>query len=1232
MMKEKTILGLDVGISSLGWALVKEDSKGQRIITALGCRIIPLNADDKDEFSKGNAITKNQKRTTRRSQRKGYFRYKLRRKSLLILLEKLDMNPEELMEINSLQLYGLRDKAASSGQKVSLKELGRIFYHLNQKRGYKSSRSDVNLDKKDTEFVAEVKNRHQLIKDTGLTVGQYFYTQLTENNYQRIKQQVFPREAYIEEFDTIINEQKKYYPDILVDNIIEQLRNRIIYYQRPLKSQKGLVSVCEFEGLLRKNKHNKEVFTGPKVAPKSSPLFQVCKIWETINTITLKNKKGENLYISNSQKQELFRYLDAHKVLTYFELYKILGLKKEDGWYGNKQLIKGLQGNTTKAQISEYLKGFEHLLRFELDIQSNGAESYLVDKKTGEVKGIKQVKFVSPTFESEPFYQLWHTIYSIGNIEDCIASLQSKFNLPYQIADTLARIDLTKSGFGNKSAKAMRKILPYLMEGDGYSIACNYAGYNHSNSFTKDEKLTRPLVDKLPLLKKNALRQPVVEKILNQLINLVNAITEEYGVPDEIRIELARELKQSKEERNETFASISKRERENKSIIERIEKEYRHFGIRASRNNILKWRLFNEINNQENKLNATCIYCGNPFSLTDALSGNAVDVEHIIPKSKFFDDSQSNKTLVHRKCNEDKDNMTAFDFMAAKGEVALMKYIERIDSMYRNKIISKSKRDKLLMASSKIPQDFIDRDLKETQYIARKAKEILEGICYNVWSTSGKVTGYLRRIWGWNDVLMNLQLPKYKKLNQTEWKEVQKIDGQIYNQEVIKGWSKRNDHRHHAIDALVVACTQQGYIQRINTLSSEKTRNMMRDEISEAKRSYDQKKGLLESYIYSMKPFTTKEVEEAVKGILVSFKAGKRVVVRSRYKAKGKNLETGILVPKGALSEESVYGKIKNKERRPLRFLFENPDLIYKSKVKALVEDRLNAHKGNLKKALDSIKKDPIYLDRDNNILLEYGTCYKDEYVIKYQIKDIKARDVSFIVDEKIKKIIKERLERFGNNEKEAFKTILWFNEEKKIPIKSVRCFTGLSALEPVKKDEKGNDIGFVKPGNNHHVAFYTDENGKKVEHICTFWHAVERKKFGFPVVIDRPSEIWEQILDKPDNYPQFFLTKLPGHNWLFDQSVQQNEMFILGAEKEELQEMLLNNNKKLISSYLYRVQKVSASDYTFRHHIETEINDSNEARESKRFYRCKSIGSFNQLNPVKIILDNLGNLTKLSR
>ncbi|HWC53265.1 MAG TPA: HNH endonuclease domain-containing protein, partial [Chitinophagaceae bacterium] len=1007
------------------------------------------------------------------------------------------------------------------------------------------------------------------------------------------------------------------------------------------------------------------VFTGPKVAPRSSPIFQFCRIWETINNISLKIKNPEgskykwaDFIPSLEQKKEIAIHLNTHASLSSTELLKILNLKKENV-YLNKQLAKGIKGNSTYTEIASIIKN-ERLLQFNIPTQQLPSKAYLSDKKTGEILTETAAMVVEPQIEKEPLYQLWHTIYSIKESDECKSALKARFNLPEEEAEALAKIDFTKQSFGDKSTKAMRKILPYLMQGHHYADACSLAGYNHSNSLTKEEQKklqTNELLENLP---KNSLRQPVVEKILNQMINLVNAIIVKYGKPEEIRIELARELKQSKDERNDADKQNSLNKKLNDEIADRL----KELSLPATKRYIQKYKFIFPVKDKKwNEAQAInqCIYCGETFNLSEALAGNSFDVDHIIPQALLFDDSQTNKVLVHRKCNKDKTNTTAYDYIATKGDKALADYIARVDDWYMRGAISYSKMQRLKTsykeylerksqkketeADKRLWENFIDRQLRESAYISRKARYILQKICNQVHTTEGTVTAKLRQLWGWEDVLLQLQLPKYKELQLTEIKEWQSDHGKRKHQkEEIKDWSKRDDHRHHALDALVIACTKQGFIQRINTLNASEVRNEMNRAVEIAGIEYNEKLTLLEKYLLLQQPFTTDQVKEELSKILISFKPGKKVASSGSRKIKvnGKKqvVQKNIIVPRGPLSEESVYGKIKTTEfSKPLKYLFENPHLIFKTYIKEKVEQRLAEYDGDVKKAISSLKKSPIYLDDKKTKLLEYGTCYKEEVVIKYPIASIKAKDLEFIVDKKVRELIKQRLEEFNNKEKDAFKNLeenpLWYNKEKKIPIKTVRCFTSLTAVEPVKKDIEGNAIGFVKPGNNHHIAIYLDENGKRQEHLCSFWHAVERKKYKLPVIIKNPSEVWDKVLTQKENFPESFLEKLPGDKWTYEESLQQNEMFVLGMIKEDIEKAIKENNKALISKHLYHVWSISESDYWFKHHLETkntELKAIESAKESKRYFRFKSISSFTIVKPLKVKVDRLGDISIIKK
>ena len=1170
----KRILGLDLGSSSIGWAIVEEyskeiitedDSSDKDKIVAIGSRIIPLSTDESTQFSKGQALTKNADRTQKRTQRKGYDRYQLRRALLLEKLTQLGMYNGCTLKVSKLELWGLRAKAVH--QQITLLELGRVLCHINQKRGYRTVKADYG-DKKQGAYVSEVLKNHKDINEQGLTIGEFLYNGMVADPAFRCKERIFPRIAYMEEFDTIMLCQKQFYPDILTEDTIAHIRDYIIFHQRPLKSCKHLVGKCSLE------KHFKNIGgqirdCSPKVAPRTSPLFQVCKIWESINNIIVKNKVDDILHITLEQKQAIFNFMNTNEKLKANDLKKLLGIKSKE-WQFGKAVGNGLQGNTTYCAISKALgnhKEYSHLLKFELSIESND----VVNTETGE---IQELKVIDALFEKQPFYELWHTLYSISDIDVLRETLKSKFNITDEaVIDSLCQIDFVKAGYCNKSSRAIRKVLPYLQDGMQYHEAKLMAGYNDT-TLTKEQNLTRELAEKLLPIKKGELRQPVVEKILNQLINLVNALMHEHGRFDEIRVELARELKQNREERESASKAMTRNQKQNEDIAQRIQKEY---GLTPTRSRIQKYKMWEESEH-------ICIYCGKTVSAKEFLLGFGAEVEHIIPRSVLFDDSFANKVCSCSECNKEKNNRTAYDYMKTKSEGDFTAYIERINDLaerYNPQLpipvgISQSKRKKLLMPASELPTDFIERQLRESQYIAKKAKEILQTICHNVYSTSGSITDFLRHLWGWDEVLHTLNFNRYKNAGLTEMVE-KEINGKKIEVERIAGWSKRMDHRHHAIDALTIACTKQGYIQRINNLSSLKeiSFSSFKDERQNAETR--QRLTRLERYIKMQPHFSTAEVEQAVEGIAVSFKSGKRAAsTGKRYIHMGGKricVQKGIIIPRGALSEESVYGRIQ-----------------------------------------------------------DFKTG-KQEFVKKYDISSITLKNIEDVIDNRIREILRIRLQQFGGKPEKAFAEPVLDHQGR--TIRSVRCRTGLSATVPVRYNANNEPIAFVKPANNHHVAIYVDENGKLQEHIVTFWHAVERKKYGIPTIITNPAEVWDKVTDR---MPESFLNQLPpSANWEYKFSMQQNEMFILGMSDDLYNDAMQRNDYATLSRYLYRVQSISQKDYFFRHHLETTVDDKYNGEKNAalstsmgKLIRVKSLGSLAEKNPHKVHISITGKITEI--
>ena len=1188
----KHVLGLDLGVGSIGWCLIALDAQGDPAeILGMGSRVVPLNnATDAADFSIGKAFTANQERTARRTMRRGFARYQLRRYRLRRELEKVGMLPDAaLIQLPLLELWELRERAATAGECLTLPELGRVLCHINQKRGYRHVKSDAAAivgdegeKKKDSNsaYLAGIRANDEKLQDEHKTVGQYFAEQLRQSQNEsptggisyRIKDQIFSRQRYIDEYDQIMAAQRVHYPDILTDEFIQMLRDEVIFMQRPLKSCKHLVSLCEFEkqekvmrvqqddGKGGRQLIERRVKFGPKVSPKSSPLFQLCRIYEAVNNIRLTRPDGSPRDITPEERAKIVAHLQSSASLSFAVLKKLL---KEKALIADQLTTKsGLKGNSTRVALAAALQPYpqyHHLLDMELETRMMTVQ--LTDEETGEVTE-REVAVVTDSYVRQPLYRLWHILYSIEERDAMRRALITQLGMTEEdldggLLDQLYRLDFVKPGYGNKSAKFICKLLPQLQQGLGYSEACAAVGYRHSNSPTSEEITERTLLEKIPLLQRNELRQPLVEKILNQMINLVNALKAEYGV-DEVRVELARELKMSREERERMAEGNRRREKENKAIAEKI----RECGLFPTKSRIRKYMLWEEAGEK-------CLYCGQILTLSQCLNGDDMEVEHIIPKSVLYDDSYGNKTCACRRCNKEKGNRTALEYIRAKGWEA--EYMERINGLLDKKAISYSKHQRLRWLKEDIPSDFLERQLRLTQYISRQAMAILQQGIRRVSASEGGVTARLRSLWGYDDILHTLNLDRYDSMGETE--RVSR-EGETTEKLRITNWSKRMDHRHHAIDALVVASTRQGYIQRLNRVSSESEREAMSGEIEVQKATKTDKLSLLERWLTQRPHLSVRAVSDKVAEILISYRPGKRVVTRGRniYLRHGKKcVQSGLLVPRGALSKETVYGQI-------------------------------------------TVNGEP-------------------QIVCKYDLHSLKAKDVDYVVDLALRKRLKELLAQHGGKEKEAFAGDVYMDEAgTQGPIRSVRCFTGLdrAKMKAVKYDEQGDAVGFVSPRNNHHLAIYRTPKGKLVESIVTFWDAVDRARYGIPLFITHPREVMEQVLQRGD-IPESVLSLLPPSDWVFVDSLQQDEMVIIGLSDEELQRALEAQDYRKLSEHLYRVQKMSSSYYVFRYHLETSVaDDKNTAGRIPKFHRVQSLKAYEEKNIRKVRVDLLGRISLL--
>ena len=1199
----KHVLGLDLGVGSIGWCLIALDAQGDPAeILGMGSRVVPLtNLGDDKAFSKGEAFTANQERTARRTMRRGFARYQLRRYRLRRELAKVGMLPDAaLIQLPLLELWELRERAATAGRRLTLPELGRVLCHINQKRGYRHVKSDAAAivgdegeKKKDSNsaYLAGIRANDEKLQDEHKTVGQYFAEQLRQNQSEsptggisyRIKDQIFSRQRYIDEYDQIMAAQRVHYPDILTDEFIRMLRDEVIFMQRPLKSCKHLVSLCEFEKQERvmrvqqddgkggRQLVERKVKFGPKVAPKSSPLFQLCRIYEAVNNIRLTRPDGSPRDITPEEHAKIVVHLQSSASLSFAALKKLL---KEKAIIADQLTSKsGLKGNSTRVALAAALQPYPQYHRLlDMELETRMMTVQLTDEETGEVTE-REVAVVTDSYVRQPLYRLWHILYSIEERDAMRRALITQLGMKEEdldggLLDQLYRLDFVKPGYGNKSAKFICKLLPQLQQGLGYSEACAAVGYRHSNSPTSEEITERTLLEKIPLLQRNELRQPLVEKILNQMINLVNALKDEYGI-DEVRVELARELKMSREERERMAEGNRRREKENKAIAEKI----RECGLFPTKSRIRKYMLWEEAGEK-------CLYCGQILTLSQCLNGDDMEVEHIIPKSVLYDDSYGNKTCACRRCNKEKGNRTALEYIRAKGWEA--EYMERINGLLDKKAISYSKHQRLRWLKEDIPSDFLERQLRLTQYISRQAMAILQQGIRRVSASEGGVTARLRSLWGYDDILHTLNLDRYDSMGETE--RVYR-EGETTEKLRITNWSKRMDHRHHAIDALVVASTRQGYIQRLNRVSSESEREAMSGEIEMQKVTKTDKLSLLERWLTQRPHLSVRAVSDKVAEILISYRPGKRVVTRGRniYRKKTADgrevtcVQRGVLVPRGELMEASLYGKILSQGR--------------------------------------------------------------ERIVKRYPLHDLKGE----VVDPRLRELIAEYNQEITSKVK-AKGAPLYLDAAEKQEVRSVRCYVtqpSVAKAIPIRFDERGRAITFVQSGSNHHLAIYRTPKGELVESIVSFWDAVNRARYGLPLIIKYPRKAMEQVIQR-DDIPESVLRLLPPADYEFVGALQQNEMVVVGLPEEALRRAVDMQDYRTLSEYLYRLKRISSKDYEFHYHLDTDDPDETDSSKKKkkrvrntsgripRIYRIRGIGSLQKKNVHKVRVDLLGRISLL--
>jgi CRISPR-associated endonuclease Csn1 len=1026
-MTKTLTLGLDIGTNSIGWALMNEEAG---LILNSGVRIFQegINIDAKSKAES----PKNAKRREYRQKRRQLFRRKLRNQHITKVLEENGLYPATEAEKASfwqIDPYHCRKKGLDTI--LSPMELGRVFLHISQRRGFKSNRKSLTegeekgaLQKGLAEKVGIDATLAEWQTGNFRTFGEYLAS--LDPHVQRIRNRYTLRDWYEQEINMLWIKQKEFYPDLLTHDLKTKLadpRQGIIFYQRPLKSQKHTLGKCVFEPAKPRSL-------------KSHPDFEEFRMWQIINNITISGPGRTEEPLDDAEKTKLVELFYSKLKITPAGILKKVNLTSD------------------------------YKLNYDDDTTFTGNETTI---KLEKIFG--KDCWASKTRQQKE--DIWHALHFFQDADKLQEHARDKWamaELPLQILRKTHLVD----GYSQLSRKAINKLLPFLRQGLPYHEAAQAAGYHHSQIAHYAAGLPKL---EAPLQTGN----PIVQQALFEVRTLVNNIISTYGKPHCIRIELARDLKISKERRAKVRVEQVRNQRRN----EEIKTKLIQFGInRPSANDIQKYVLWQECRQ-------ICPYTGKSIALADLFNGR-FEIEHILPYSRTLDDSLANKTLCCREFNNLKRNKTPFECLGGN-PISYNQVLDRVRENNSHKL-------KKFLQKELDAEGFIQRQLNDTRYISRETKEYLKSICEHVSVTQGSVTAYLRHYWGLNSIL-----------------------------DETKTIKNRDDHRHHAVDALVVACTTPRMLQELSRWNGQERA----------------------PHIHNFQlPWSTfyRDCYDSVRNILVSIRKKDKIITTHRRKIKlknGRQVMQKTLAVRGQLHKETIYGKrrdTQNQEffavRKPLTDL--TPAMVHKivdPAIKKLVMNRLQEHGADpLAKKFEISKMAfaaPLYLPNNQG-----GR--------PYQIKKVRIRENSNPV------LLKEGLNQW------------------------------------------------VEPGNNHHVAIYTNNAGRKKEVVISFWEAVERKKQGLPV----------------------FSSTLPDGSQLLT-TLQINDMFILNLSDENIN-WQRPDLTAFLRPYLYRVQKLSASYYTFRFHQASTLEYAKEE------ISVRSMKAWEKANPIKIAISVLGQVKKI--
>lgn len=876
----------DLGTSSIGWAVYRltEDGKPFELVDA-GARIFPDGREPSSEGRTGESLAK--KRRDARGPRRRRDRFIQRRRHLMALLVANGLLPQDEAERRAMAAVdpiAIRKRALS--EPVSLHELGRALFHLNQRRGFKSNRKTDEPDEKGKISAGAAALSERLDKAGYESLGAFYADKQAscevrkrepirvrlEGEGANSRFRFYPvRQMFEDEFDLLWARQNEFHTEFPDDAARANIRDAI-FHQRPLKPVDP--GRCSY-------------FPDEQRLARAHPLTQERIIYEMLNKIRIETEDGAARSLSLDERDRLAHHLNTGRDLSWTQTRRQLKLP-----------------STAKINLEE---------GGEKKIAGNALSKVLVGlKKPGPLKD------VWPSLETDRRIEVVERLLHTEETEELVEWLIVDLGLDDEAARAAAAVRLPQ-GYGSIGMSATVKILDGLKRAVMvYSEAASAAGLHHSDKRDGEVFDVLPAYNTISELQRHVgfgtgnpddpdevrfgrVANPSVHVGLNQLRRVVNALMARYGRPDEIVLELARDLKQSQDQRQEA----AKRNNLNRAANDRRRKELLKEGLisegdREIGEYLKRMRLWEEL--AKTPTDRRCPYTGEQISLRRLIS-DEVEIEHILPRSRTLDDSIANKTVSIRRANRFKRALSPAE--------AAQRYPDHFDQdamMARASAMPANKRWRFkpdAMDRFRDEASFLDRQLNETRHFSRLAASYMRKINpgspdrteMGVWVTTGRLTGELRNKWG-------LRLSDHNRKN-------------------------RNDYRHNAIDACVIGVIDRAMVKKIAgaAAADEANENVARI-LADIPEPYD---GFAD------------EVNAKVAGIFVSHRPDHGV--------------------EGQLHEDTNYGAVRDAPENRARGELEIGNVVRRKPVESLTEKEIGQVRDlhlrrKLRKILQNVKEE----------------------------------------------------------------------------------------------------------------------------------------------------------------------------------------------------------------------------------------------------------------------------------